>query len=97
MFEVNDLRKKCNKRSAAPLMSSIVLKSIMKSCFDGVVFQDAVTLYLCFIFASQGTSLHFTAVKIVKMSQETKKFFKADFFRVSIVNFEHVIVGWVIR
>ena len=49
--------------------SSVVLKSDIKSCFDGVVFQDAVImLYLCCIFASQRISLCFTSVKIVKTS-----------------------------
>ena len=37
MSEVNYLKGKFNERSAAPLMSSIVLKSGIKSCFDGVV------------------------------------------------------------
>ena len=49
MFEVNYLRAKYNKRSAAPLMPSIfffafsskVLNSGIKSCFDEVVFLDA--------------------------------------------------------
>ena len=39
MFEVNYFRGKYNQSLAAPLMSSIVLKSGIKSCFDGVVFQ----------------------------------------------------------
>ena len=49
VFEANYLKGKYNKRYAPPLMHSIVLcillwvlKSGIKSCFDGVVFQDAV-------------------------------------------------------
>ena len=42
MFEVNYLRRKNNKGSAAPLMASIVVKSDIKSCFE--------MLYLCVVF-----------------------------------------------
>ena len=47
--ELNYLRGKYNERSAAPLKSSIVLCILLwgsqqqyKSCYDGLVFQDAV-------------------------------------------------------
>ena len=64
MFEVNHLRRKYNKRSAAPPMPSTVLKSGIKSYFDKVVFQEAVImLHLCCIFASQRI-----CCKIVKTS-----------------------------
>ena len=58
MFEVNYLRRKYNKRSAAPLTPSIVPKISIKSCFDGFVFQDPVIIlhfYVCFyvLFVSQ--------------------------------------------
>ena len=42
MFEVNYLRRKNNKGSAALLMASIVVKSGIKSCFE--------MLYLCVVF-----------------------------------------------
>ena len=49
VLKVNYPRGKYNKRLAAPLMPSIVfpfsseiLNSGIKSCFDGVAFQDAV-------------------------------------------------------
>ena len=46
-FKVNYLQGKHNKRSPAPLMPSVVLKSGIKSCFGGVIFQYAVImLYL---------------------------------------------------
>ena len=81
-----------NKRLAAPLclpfffvFSSEVLKSGIKSCFSGVVFQDAVIiLYFCAVFLlyrefSERISLCFTAAKITKVSQETTNFFRVDF------------------
>ena len=47
MFKVNYLQGKHNKRSPAPLMPSFVLKSGVKNCFGGVIFQYAVImLYL---------------------------------------------------
>ena len=55
MFEVNYLRRKYNKRSAAPLTPSIVPKISIKSCFDGFVFSRSsynitfLCLFLCFV------------------------------------------------
>ena len=79
MFEVNYLRGKYNKRSATPLMHFIVLKSGIKSCFDGFVFQDTV-ITLCCIFALHGVSLCFTSKRFFNFSRSESYLLKYKFF-----------------
>ena len=54
----------------------------IKSCFDGAVFEDAVIISNISVlyFASQGFTLWFTAVKILRTSQEIRNCFTEDFF-----------------
>ena len=54
----------------------------IKSCFDGAVFEDAVIISNISVlyFASQEFTLWFTAVKILRTSQEIINCFTEDFF-----------------
>ena len=80
MFKVNYLRGKYIKRSAAPLMPSIVariLKSGMKSCFDRVSFSKCSynVISLCCVFASQEISLCRTAaISFLNLGPESSTF-----------------------
>ena len=53
-----------------------------KSCFDRAIFEDAVIISNISVlyFASQGFTLWFTAVKILRTSQEIRNCFTEDFF-----------------
>ena len=64
------------------VFSSEVLKCGIKSCFDRASFSRCSynVMSLCCIFASQGISLCFTAVKIVKNVITDKKFLQSGFF-----------------
>ena len=80
MFEVNYFGGKY-KQSAAPLMSSIVLKSSVKSCFDEVVFEDAVIIYISVLnFCFTGNLLMFHSCEDCKTVIRDKGFFQSKTF-----------------
>ena len=77
MFEVYYFGGKY-KRSAAPLMSSIVLKSSIKSCFDGVAFEDAAIIYISGLnFCFTGNLLMLYCCKDCKNVIRDKEYFQS--------------------